>query len=62
MFPSDSLNDRAILCATFNTLSTRERELFDERAAIMEFDGGMQVETANREALWDVVRHRRDDR
>lgn len=49
---------REALRAAFVTLSKDERALFEERAAIMEFDGGTVREDANREALWDTMRQR----
>lgn len=36
-----------------------ERELFEERAAIREFDGGMTREVAERLAAVDVVKMKR---
>ena len=37
-----------------NTLNVSDRETFEERAAIMEFDGGMMQEEAERSALNDL--------
>lgn len=37
-----------------------ERELFEERAAIMEYDGGMTREQAELEAYKDVVKKNRN--
>lgn len=38
-------------------LNLEEYELFLERAAIMEFDGGMSREEANRRALEDCIQY-----
>ncbi len=42
----------------FKTLSIDERASFEERAAVVEFEGNLSREDANREALRDVVRQR----
>lgn len=39
-------------------LTDYERELFEERAAIMEFDGGLERSEAERKALAEVIRRR----
>lgn len=41
-------------------LTPPEREHFEERAAIMEFDGGLSREEAEREALAAVLATRED--
>lgn len=38
-----------------------EQELFEERAAIMEYDGGMTREEAEREAYKDIMGSKKDD-
>lgn len=40
----------------FDDLTEEEKELFEERAAIMEYDGGMTREQAEKEAYKDVVK------
>jgi len=47
------------LRAIFKSLTDHERALFEERAAVMEFEGNATREIANREALWDVIRQRK---
>lgn len=39
-------------------LTDYEREIYEERAAIMEFDGGLARPNAEREALAEVQRQR----
>jgi len=46
------------LRAAFKTLSVAERTLFEERAAVMEFDGNLSRADANEAALRDVIRRR----
>jgi hypothetical protein len=41
-------------------LTPDERETYDERAAIMEFDGGLSRADADRHALVVVLRHRQE--
>lgn len=41
-------------------LTEDELELWEERAAIMEYDGGLSREEAEREAFDDIVMRRND--
>ena len=61
MIPPETLTNRAILRAQFQTLSAAEREAFMERAAIKEFDGRQPREQADREALNDVIHQRKHE-
>jgi len=36
--------------------SEAQREIYEERAAIMENDGGLDRDTAESGALWDIIR------
>ena len=47
----DSAKD---LQAILNSLSEDEQEFFEERAAIMEYDGGLSKEDAEKEAHYPV--------
>lgn len=40
------------------SLTEQEKELFEERSAIMEYDGGLSREQAEKEALQDVYTRR----
>lgn len=49
-------NMKPEIAARVATLSEAQREEFEERAAIMEFDGGLSRDGAEIEALADVLR------
>ena len=56
MVPSIRIQTDAFTDTLF--LSDSEREDFEERAAIMEYDGGLNIEEAEQYALERVIKNR----
>jgi hypothetical protein len=59
-FPTKPEADAKAYKSSLSWLPSEDREVFEERAAIIEFEGGLDREEAERKAILNLVRRRHE--